>query len=81
MGHDLSALGTTAVEAGLDIPAEVVDALNRLGCHYIPARYPEAHAAGQPGQHYGRSDADDAFRDAAIILDWADSRWDSLHDA
>jgi HEPN domain-containing protein len=80
-GHDLAALGNAAAAAGLDLPPEVLDAMRRLGRHYIPARYPDAHAAGQPGQHYGESDAIDAFRDTAIVFDWTDARWDSLRNA
>src|SRR5688500_8337850 len=45
-GHDLPQLGQSLADAGVSIPMAVEDALRRLGRHYIPARYPDAHAAG-----------------------------------
>jgi HEPN domain-containing protein len=80
-GHDLVELGRSAAEAGLPLPPDVVSALNRLGRHYIPARYPDAHPSGQPGQHYGEADAVDAFHDAASILRWVDGQWEALRGA
>src|SRR5205823_12556783 len=48
-GHDLVELGQAASGAGLPLPESIGGALRRLGRHYIPARYPDAHAAGEPG--------------------------------
>ena len=77
-GHDLVQLGEAAGEAGLDIPPEAGDAFRRLGRHYIPARYPDAHPSGPAGSHYGEADAKEALRDAEAILRFVDDRWISL---
>jgi HEPN domain-containing protein len=77
-GHDLPRLGELADQAGIKVPGEVVDALRRLGRHYIPARYPDAHASGPPGTHYGEADAEEALRDAGAILGFVDQAWESL---
>jgi HEPN domain-containing protein len=77
-GYDLPGLGDRLREAGVDVPAETADAMRRLGRHYIPARYPDAHASGPPGTHYGASDSDEAIADAEGILAFVDSSWESL---
>lgn len=77
-GHDLVRLGEAARAAGLDVPPEVGDAFRRLGRHYIPARYPDAHASGPAGSHYGEADAEEALRDAKAVLRFVDDRWSSL---
>jgi HEPN domain-containing protein len=77
-GHDLIRLGESAREAGLDIPSEVADGLRRLGRHYIAARYPDAHASGPPGPHYGETDARQALDDAESVLRFVDEAWRSL---
>ena len=56
----------------------MIDALRRLSRHYIPARYPDAHASGPPGSHYGEADAVEAFRDCEAIFGFVDQTWDSL---
>jgi HEPN domain-containing protein len=80
-GHDLVELGNAAAEAGFDQPPDVVSALHRLSRHYIPARYPDAHPSGQPGQHYVESDAVQAFADAAVVLEYVDRLWEALRGA
>jgi HEPN domain-containing protein len=77
-GHDLVRLSDAVREAGLEVPAAAADAMRRLGRHYIPARYPDAHPSGPPGTHYGASDADDALRDAGTVLTFVDSLWEGL---
>lgn len=77
-GHDLIGFGARLREAGIEVPAKVEDALRRLGRHYIPARYPDAHAAGAPGRHYGEADVAEAMADATAILDFVDATWDRL---
>jgi HEPN domain-containing protein len=77
-GHDLLGLGQRLVDAGLEIPAPVHDALLRLSRHYMPARYPDAHAAGSPGDRYGPTDAAQALDDARAVLDLVDRAWDDL---
>src|SRR5919204_25162 len=73
-GHDLPDLGRRASELGLPPPPEVIAAVHRLGRHYIPARYPDAHASGPPGEHYGQADAVQAFEDAEAILGYVDGQ-------
>jgi HEPN domain-containing protein len=77
-GHDLLALGERLAEAGLEIPDHVHDALLRLSRHYMPARYPDAHAAGSPGDRYGPADAEQALDDARSVLALVDTAWDDL---
>lgn len=78
-GHDLARLGSLAKDAGIAMPTDVDDATRRLGRHYIAARYPDAHAAGPPGPHYGETDAREAVRDAERILAFVDATWTELH--
>ncbi|MDQ3850929.1 MAG: HEPN domain-containing protein [Actinomycetota bacterium] len=74
-GHDLVRLGQLLREAGAHPPHDVDDALRRLGRHYIPARYPDAHALGPPGMHYGAADAREAMADASRIIAFVDRTW------
>jgi HEPN domain-containing protein len=78
-GHDLVRLGEMLHEAGLAPPERVADATRRLSRHYIPARYPDAHPLGPPGQHYGAADAEDALSDARTLLAFVDDAWEQLH--
>lgn len=67
-GHDLTRLELRAASTfGADWLA-VGDAAARLARHYIPARYPDAHASGSPEAHYTVADASDALADAMAIL-------------
>jgi HEPN domain-containing protein len=77
-GHDLVALGEMAREAGIDVTSEVADAQKRLGRHYIAARYPDAHASGPPGHHYGEADVAQALDDSKTILWFIDQAWRGL---
>ncbi|MGI9032858.1 MAG: HEPN domain-containing protein [Acidimicrobiales bacterium] len=81
-GHDLVELGRAMAAAlGEPLPAEVADALVRLSRLYIPTRYPDAHPAGDPGEHYSAADADKAIGDAELILASVDAIWRQLGDA
>jgi HEPN domain-containing protein len=44
----------------------------------MPARYPDAHAAGSPGDRYGPADAEQALDDARSVLALVDTAWDDL---
>jgi HEPN domain-containing protein len=77
-GHDLVRLGSLLVEAGVGPDPDVEDVLRRLGRHYIAARYPDAHAAGPPGPHYGEADADEAIADAGTVLGFVDRAWEGI---
>jgi HEPN domain-containing protein len=66
-GHSVSAL-----LAGLDdVPDAVVEAAKGLDKHYIPARYPDAHPAGAPGELYTERDARRALDDAGAVIEYA----------
>jgi HEPN domain-containing protein len=56
----------------------VLDAMRRLGRHYIPARYPDAHPSGPAAAHYAEADSAEALRDAETVLDAVDQAWSSL---
>ncbi len=77
-GHDLPRLGETASGAGIEVPRETHQALARLGRHYIPPRYPDAHASGPPGEHYTEADSAQAVADAGTILAFVDGTWEGL---
>jgi HEPN domain-containing protein len=75
-GHDLVLLGHKAAEAlGEPLPTATADSRRRLSRHYIPARYPDAHPAGPPADHYGDADAREALDDLQRILGFVDDRW------
>jgi HEPN domain-containing protein len=77
-GHDLARLSDVTTQSGIEVPMNVKDALVRLGRHYIPSRYPDAHAAGGAARHYTASDATDALRDAGDILAFVDRTWEQI---
>jgi HEPN domain-containing protein len=77
-GHDLVSLGDELAGAGLAVPDGIRDALRRLGRHYMPARYPDAHPAGSPASHYGTADWVQACDDARAIFDLVDRAWREL---
>jgi HEPN domain-containing protein len=56
----------------------VLDAMRRLGRHYIPSRYPDAHASGTAAAHYGQADSAEAIRDAEAIVAAVDRSWHAL---
>lgn len=82
MGHDLVDLGDHVREAmGAELPDDITAALRRLSRHYIASRYPDAHAAGAPGSHYGPDDADQAIADAVRVIAETQHAWRQLVDA
>jgi HEPN domain-containing protein len=79
-GHDLVVLERRAVDVVASAwPHATADEAARLARHYIPTRYPDAHASGHPGDHYRRSDANTAAADARRILAAVDAAWARLH--
>lgn len=81
-GHDLVALGETlAAQVGEDEVEAMIPALRRLSRHYIPARYPDAHPSGAPGEHYGAEDADQAVSDTRLVHDRLARMWSELAQA
>jgi HEPN domain-containing protein len=77
-GHDLLRLDQMASEAGLETPPEVADALERLARHYIPARYPDAHAGGNRATRYGPRASAEAIGDSERVLAFVDEQWSTL---
>jgi HEPN domain-containing protein len=77
-GHDLVGLGEGLTAAGLAVPEDVRDGLLRLARHYMPARYPDAHAAGSPGGRYGPADSTQALSDARAVIGLIDGAWAEL---
>ena len=77
-GHDLVHLGGMAAERGIPISADIADRMRRLGRHYIPARYPDAHPSGTAGSHYGEADAAEAIGDAEEIFRFVERTWEEL---
>jgi HEPN domain-containing protein len=71
-GHDLQRLGSQLVDLGLEVPQAVIDSMLRLGRHYIPARYPDAHPSGPAGDHYGVADWEMSRADARTVLGFID---------
>lgn len=50
------------------VPEATMDAAKALDKHYIPARYPNSHPAGAPGDLYTPAEADRALRDAEAVI-------------
>ncbi len=81
-GHDLVELGKAVREGlGAPFPDGVDDALLRLSRHYIPARYPDAHAGGTAGERYSKTDSSQAIEDAERTLAFVDDAWAAIEDA
>lgn len=81
-GHDLTVLESRVRSSlGAAWPEPIGDAAARLSRHYIPARYPDAHASGSPSSHYTAGDAAQAAADAGAILASIDAAWELLGDA
>src|SRR3989442_12798589 len=51
-----------------DVPGDVLDAAKALDKHDIPARYPNSHPAGAPGDLYTAAEAQRALDDAEQII-------------
>ena len=54
----------------ISVPSELLDAARALDLHYIPARYPNSHESGVPGEHYGRLQSEEAIRHARQIIEF-----------
>jgi|ERR1043166_3945320 HEPN domain-containing protein len=52
-----------------DVPGDVMDSGKGLDKHYIPARYPNTHPAGAPGDLYTVAEAQRAITDAERIIE------------
>lgn len=79
-GHDLVRLGRSLAEAvGEPLSPSLETALIRLSRLYIATRYPDAHPAGSPGEHYSGEDADLALQDLGLVIVAVDEMWQQLH--
>lgn len=52
------------------VPAALLERARVLDACYIPTRYPNAHPAGAPGEHYGYLQSSQAIEHAAAILEF-----------
>jgi HEPN domain-containing protein len=60
-----------------NVPDDIIDAGKALDKHYIPARYPNSHPAGAPGDLYTPAEAERALQDAERLLDYVRRRLSS----
>lgn len=56
------------------VPGPTVDAAKALDKHYFPARYPNSHPAGAPGDLYTAAEADRALHDAEAVIAYVQGR-------
>lgn len=52
------------------VPPELIENARILDSYYIPTRYPNGHAAGAPGEHYGPKQSGEATRYAGEIVEF-----------
>jgi HEPN domain-containing protein len=68
-GHDLGPIErSVAAVFGDDWPPGLDEPAMRLGRHYLPARYPDAHPTGAPEERYTAADARAAHDDAGSLV-------------
>lgn len=73
-GHDLGPIERRVASVfGDDWPSGLVEPAMRLGRHYLPARYPDAHPTGAPDERYTPGDATAAHDDAVALVDAVDA--------
>jgi len=81
-GHDLGPIERrVAAVFGDDWPPGLVEPAMRLGRHYLPARYPDAHPTGAPEERYTAADAEAAHTDALGLVDAVDAMAERLRAA
>ncbi len=52
------------------VPTELLDKAKVLDNFYVPARYPNAHPAGAPFEHYGPIQSNQAIAYAGEIIEF-----------
>ena len=52
------------------VPPGLLEAAQTLDVHYVPTRYPNGHAAGAPGEHYGSRQSQEAISCAREIIEF-----------
>ncbi|MBS1252639.1 MAG: hypothetical protein MAG451_01680 [Anaerolineales bacterium] len=80
-GHSVVSLLERLGAIGFDVEDELESAARQLDRHYIPTRYPNAHAEGSPFRYYERSDAESAIERAQMLLAFVQSAWAELQTA
>jgi HEPN domain-containing protein len=77
-GHSLIELGNALRSMGVEIPADIYEALARLSKFYIPTRYPDAWSEGAPEDYYTDSEAGEALQLAEKVVTWVRDVWKRL---
>ena len=62
----------------IEEPFDVHEACIRLNKLYIATRHPNAWSEGIPEEYYSRSEAEEAIRYAAKVLEWVENAWRRL---
>jgi len=52
------------------VPPELIEAARVLDTFYVPTRYPNGHAEGAPGEHYGPLQSSAAIHHAGQIIEF-----------
>lgn len=52
------------------VSEDLLDSARVLDAYYIPTRYPNGHAAGAPGEHYGQLQSSEAIHRAGTIVEF-----------
>jgi len=71
-------LSYIAQELGVDVPDVVREACMALSKFYTITRFPDAWSEGMPEEYFSAKEAEEALRDAKIILDWVEGLWRKL---
>ncbi len=78
-GHSLPMLLEKVEEVlSIEEPFDVHEACIRLNKLYIATRHPNAWSEGIPEEYYSRSEAEEAIRYAAKVLEWVENAWRRL---
>lgn len=80
-GHSIVSLLERLEAAGLDVEDELESAARQLDRHYIPTRYPNAHAEGSPFRYYERRDSESAIDRARVLIAFVEDAWTELQAA
>ena len=56
--------------SSIAVSPDLIEAARTLDLHYLPTRYPNGHAAGAPGEHYGPLQSEDALKHARQIVEF-----------
>ncbi len=59
--------------SGVVVGEDLLDSARVLDAYYISTRYPNGHAAGAPGEHYGALQSGEAVHRAGTIIEFCRS--------